>query len=652
VATRQWSLFLLSGAMSILAGCGGGTTANVQNPPAPAAAQVSIAFQPTPPSSVVIGGSASITAAVSNDGTNAGVDWSLNCPNTGNCGSLNPLHTASGQATSYTPPATLSSNTQGVSIFAFATAEHSKNVNTLLTVTSFAGFLKAGTYVVETTGADPFGFPHQRVAAIVLDGNGAVQKGEETVNFLNQNTSVFASVSATVIGGSYFIGPDGRGTLTINTADIDIGQQGVETFSLVALSSSQALLTKTDIVSSNLPFSNESSVGTMDFQTLGGTTTGGYALVVRGTDVNNSGVAFGGVLNIDGPQSVSGTGSKFDEVLNGSGIVTPSASVSGSVSAPDALGAIKITLNTDFGAAQVFSGYVIDASHMKLIETDGSFMTAGIAIGQGPLTGAFSTFSGAYTLGIFGQDLSGSPATLAAAASFSAGAGSLTSGSIDELQSGLSASVQVSDGFSATYTVDPSGRVDTGSSFTFANVNNGTGPDWVFYLTGSGNPVLVLDADTEPSLGGGGVGTGLAYTATVGATFSGDYGLSFTQNFTGTEGDSTGQICVNGNSVTCPLPSPRTPNTLSGTVDQTLGFSPLGPSPLTDGFQASAVNGRLTGTLSDTNFFNNPLSVAFYLIDSSHGFFVETDGGAGETNQGVLTFGYFAGRLPVCQGCP
>ena len=72
----------------------------------------------------------------------------------------------------------------------------------------------------------------------MLDGNGKINGGEETVNFLNQNTSVFSSVNDAITGGSYFLGPDGRGTLTINTADVNIGQQGIETFSLVALSSS------------------------------------------------------------------------------------------------------------------------------------------------------------------------------------------------------------------------------------------------------------------------------------------------------------------------------------------------------------------------------------------------------------------------------
>ena len=64
----------------------------------------------------------------------------------------------------------------------------------------------------------------------------------------------------------------------------------------------------------------------------------------------------------------------------------------------------------------------------------------------------------------------------------------------------------VSDGFNGTYTVDPagSGRVDTNASITFTNPKNGTGPELVFYLTGNGNPLLVLDADVEAFLGGGG----------------------------------------------------------------------------------------------------------------------------------------------------
>lgn len=653
MAIRQWSLFLISGSLSLLAGCGGGTTAHVENPPAPASSSVSIAFQPAPPSSLLFGGTTPLTAVVTNDPTNSGVDWTLNCQNPGSCGTLGSQHTASGQPTMYLPPAALSSNAQGVSISAFATADHTKNVSTPLTITAFASFLQAGTYILETTGISNAALPYQRVAAVVLHGDGTITGGEQTVNFSNPSTSLFSSVNDTITGGTYFIGPDGRGTLTLNTTDTSVGQSGIETFNLVALSSSQVFLTDASINNPNIPLSNENSIGTMDLQAPGTQAiTGGYALVTRGSN-GSVPVAFGGVLNIDGAQTISGIGSKFDEVIDGSATVTPSVVVSGSVSAPDPFGTIHISLNTDFGSPagspQLFTAYVIDASHLKLIETDGTTaLTAGLAIGQGTLTGTYSTFSGAYTFGVFGSDLNQQAATLAAAANFTAGSGALTNGSIDETQSGLQ--VQITDGFSASYTLDPSGRVDTGSSFAFTS--NGPGPELVFYLTGNGNPALVLDADTETSLSGGGVATGIAYPSAANATFSGDYGLSFTQNLIGTEGDATGQICVNGSSVTCPLPTSTlgAPDTLFGTVDETLSFSPQGPTSVTDGFQPSG--SRLTGTLSDSVFNNSTLSVAYYLIDSDHGFFVETDGGTGEANPGYLTFGYFARRTPVCTGCP
>ena len=656
MAASKWSTFLLLAAISLSFGCSGGTTLNVQNPGAPNTPAISIVFQPTPPTSLFTNGSASMTAVVDNDSTESGVDWSLNCPSTANCGSLSALHTSSGQATTYLPPASMATNTEAVSILAFASADHTKNVSTSVTVNGFANFLTAGTYIVESAGVDTSGSPYQRVAALILDGNGGISSGEQTLNFLDPNTGLMSSVTDAVTGGSYVLGADGRGTLTFSTADLNIGQQGVETFSIVALSSSQALLTKTDVLNSDSTLSNESSVGTMDLQTPGArVATGGYALVARGVDSNTSPIAFGGILNIDGTRSISGAGSNFDMVQNGTGIVSPSSSVSGTLSAPDAYGTVKIRLNTNFGTSQLntFTAYVIDNSHLKLIETDGGTgFTVGVAIGQGSLTGTYSTFSGSYAFGLFGQDLSGLPSSLAAAGSFAAGGGSLTNGSIDEIQSGML--VQVSDGFNATYTVDPSGRVDTNSSFSFATSSNGTGPELVFYLTSNGGPVLVLDADIEPALnfgsGAGGVATGIAYPRAAGGKFAGNYGASFTQNFFGNEADATGQICVNGASVTCS--SDGTSNTLSGTVDLTIGFSPQGPSTISGTFQNSAVSGRLTGTLSDINFFNNPLAVAFYLIDSGHGFFVETDGGVDGVNAGYLSFGYFSSRAPVCEGCP
>ncbi len=124
-------------------------------------------------------------------------------------------------------------------------------------------------------------------------------------------------------------------------------------------------------------------------------------------------------------------------------------------------------------------------------------------------------------------------------------------------------------------------------------------------------------------------------------SFNGKYGVSFTQSSSGIENDGTGQITVVG-----------TPNTLSGVVDTNLGFSPQPDTPLTGSFGAIPSSARFTGTLTNT-FFPTPgnsantIAAAFYLIDSEHGFFIETD----SLSSGELTVGYLAARVSVCPGC-
>lgn len=655
LVTTRFLVALFSIAMvSVLMGCGVST--DVQNPPPPPnASSLSIAFQTAPPASVIYTSVAPLTAVVKNDPSSSGVDWSVSCSSPGNCGSVNPQHSASGTAVNFTPPANLSSNSQPVTIEAFATADHTKNVLASITVTAFGSFLQKGNYIVHTSGIDPVGDPYQRVGVIAIDGNGNVSAGEETVNF--QSPNGLTSVTDTITGGTYFIGQDGRGTITVTTADANLGNQGVEVYALVALSSSHALVTKMDFLGNSQGLSsNESSVGTLDLQTGMDAPTGGYAFVAGGTDVNLSGIGLGGVLNIT-PGSVSAAGSVFDFAANdGSGVITPSSSVSGTVSPQDAFGTFQVNIDTDFGSLQ-FSAYEIDVTHVFLIETDAAFgFTSGIAIGQGAATGTFTTpgsFHGAYAFGTTGTDGSAIVNSLAAAGKFTAGGGNgiLSAGFIDETQRGLQ--IEFSDKFTGTFTVDPggSGRVDTNSSFVFGDPNNGTGPELVFYLTGNGNPILVLDADIEPALAGGGefgfgVGTGIAYPITAGATFTGSYGFSLTQNLPPFEFDGTGDITASA-------------QTVSGVSDANIGFVPTladQGTNVSDGFGTTNIAGRLTGTLSTpltSSLGLANVSVAYYLIDSNHGFVVENDGDAfSGVNPGDLSFGFFATRTPVCQGCP
>jgi hypothetical protein len=76
-----------------------------------------------------------ITATVTNDVTNAGVDWTLGCAGAGACGTITP-HTASGVAATYTAPATAPASGGAVTIQATSSADKTTSGNTVVTVTA------------------------------------------------------------------------------------------------------------------------------------------------------------------------------------------------------------------------------------------------------------------------------------------------------------------------------------------------------------------------------------------------------------------------------------------------------------------------------------------------------------------------------------
>jgi hypothetical protein len=655
----KWILPLSSAAAMILAlaACGGNDNLTLQNQPAPTATSPSIAFSPAPVSTINLIGSAPITAIVSNDPTDAGVDWALLCQNPGNCGTLAPLHTASGKPTTYSPPVSITGNSQTVTIEAFAAANHDSNILTPLTVTGFAGNLK-GTYVFETSGVDGNGFgPYTLAGAIVLDGNGNVTSGEQTYCDTNFNASgglILVSVADKITGGSYYIGPDGRGTLTLNTADQNIGQLGIENFALALVSSSQAFMQTFDNETNpNLPPSNETSLGRLDLQTSAAPPTGGYAFVLNGFDINGSPLATGGVLNVDSPKTISGAGSVVDQ--DDGSTATLSASLSGTLTNPDSFGAVTFNLtelnqSPTLSTPLQFTGYIVDGTHIKLIETDnngtvaGTGIGAGLATGQGAATGSFTNgaFAGNYVFNIAGEDPDEVPASLAFDGQFTAdSSGNLNNGYADEAMSAVPN--EISDSFTGTYSLYPSGtgRVDTNSSITFSTY--GQGPELIFYLTGNGNPPLILDADyNSSSLGYSAEGTGFAHPQSPAPySFNGIYAWEFTQsNGTIPQNTYTGQLTASQNS-----------GSFTAIVDTNSDFDPTPGTPqvpVTATFPVAAAAGRFAGTLSDSAFTTPSVAVDFYPIDSANIVFVETD----VLTTFVSTSGYLATRTPVCSGCP
>jgi hypothetical protein len=672
VATNRWIFLLVPAVMiGILAGCGG-STANVQNPPPPPPSQVSIAFQPQPGGSLAVSFSEDLTAVVGNDPNNYGVDWTLTCQNPPNCGALtvngNPAsHTASGSPITYTAPSSLSTNSTVVEIVALATADQTKNVVAPITISTFNSSFQAGTYILQAQGVDSSLSPYEFAAAIALDGNGNITGGEQTANYISSG-----SLSDTNLTGNYFLGNDGRGTITINTNDSNIG---LETFAFVYLSSSQALISQMDLGDA---VTGASATGTMNKQSSTTAPTGGYAFEVSGMAVVKAlPVAFGGILNVDSPNTISGSGSVTDEIL-GKKVNATALGLSGTLTAPDQFGAFTMNLSAPFGSGNKsiplqFTGYIVDNTHISLIETDSASgnaspfgATSGLAVGQGDATGTFTTnasFTGTYVFGIPGTDLSNAnlaPNTLTTVGLFTAdGAGNLNSGYSDTFlglntaQGSPDGGAQISAPFNGTYSVDSSGtgRV-VSTSITFnPEPKFGYVPVLFFYLTGNGNPPLVLQVGDShyPS-----IGAGIAYPqSSASAAFSGTYGFSFTQEQFGfDENDGTAELNVNPNG---------TPQ-LSGVADANLGGGASQDNGFLGTFNSPASGAPFSGTLfADPDAALNavfplppspPMTVNYYYIDQGHGFWVETDLVSPTFPSGQVSLGYYAARTPVCDGCP
>src|SRR6202011_5973538 len=115
-----------------MAGCSSSNPGPVVTP------ELSVALLQTPPDSLTVGGTAAVSAAVSNDPANSGVDWVAICDSatsTSGCGSFSPKHTANGEYSTFTAPVAVPANNK-VTISALSATDHSKASTAPLTVLS------------------------------------------------------------------------------------------------------------------------------------------------------------------------------------------------------------------------------------------------------------------------------------------------------------------------------------------------------------------------------------------------------------------------------------------------------------------------------------------------------------------------------------
>ena len=364
------------------------------------------------------------------------------------------------------------------------------------------------------------------------------------------------------------------------------------------------------------------------------TPSGGYAFMIAGMDFGGSPLAMGGIINVDGAPgtgAISGTGSIFDANDGGSGFAYQGETFAAStVSAPDSFGRVVFTLNpndsTHFSEIAL-AGYIVDPTHIRLVETSDSFLasTGGVALGRG--TNTCSSIAGnSYVVGLAGGHAIGG---------FQA-AGVLTAGSTavsgmvnynDLTGTGVQAPDPVTEG-TLTYTLDPinPGRVSIPGmtdTLTGANFN------LQLYLDGNGNALAITLDDSD-------VASGLGYQQIGGSAFTaGSFEGSYTFDAVGVDSTDENLFSAVGHIKADGVGTLNTGAADLNWMNNSRVLTQFPDLPVSGTFTAAA-SGVFTGTITglDVTTATNSNAFTYYMIDTTRAVAIETD-----PNQ--LTLGYF-----------
>jgi len=352
--------------------------------------------------------------------------------------------------------------------------------------------------------------------SVTIDANGNVLGGEQDYNDGFGLTSPEPS-GDTITGGKLTVNATtGQGKLTLITNNRNLGASGTETLGVQFVNAKHALIVQFD--------GSATSSGSMDFQTLPSTLSGGYAFTLSGVDTGYFPLVAGGVFSISGTTLQNG----FVDI-NDNGTVTLKTPFTGTISAPDSFGRGTITGTL---IATTFNYYIVGPEAIRIIDVDpsasgvNSDSGVGSAYGQGT-----DTFSDA-ALGpsVFGVESNSAGSLYAAAGMFTVPASGTFQGVADDNELGNGVVVPDSS-ISGIYSIASNGY----GSLTIKSGDLGHVSALGIYLT---DPNLNLNdpnnrtggggalvADLDPLVNGTGVGTGvlIPQTDTSTASFAGNY---------------------------------------------------------------------------------------------------------------------------------
>jgi hypothetical protein len=463
-----------------------------------------------------------------------------------------------------------------------------------------------GSYVFSISGLDQGGFPYVAVGSFTANGSGGISGGAVDINDTGFTSGAIAN--APLSGSSnYTVGLDGRGTINLvfqNSSNNPFTGSNSITLKFVLQDSFHGLVTEYD--------NNATGSGTLDQQTTGVTPTGTYAFLLSGNSFSSNGpLALAGNFAVGSGGALTG----LEDFNEGGASVYAGVTLSGTlVAGPSSTPATTISNPLNNGL-QTYDVYVIDANHMKIIETDTFATLSGDAYAQTSAT--LPTTAGTLAFTLFGDNASG----IEALGGFMAtdGNGNITSSSSEDFNTGTGAS-SAAGSFTGTYTAAGTGRYTFGS---FTNFVGGT--SYAAYPSSGG--VLLLEIDS-PGLTAG-ITAGAAYPQTAGAAFASSqgYGLNLTgDNLLGSpavEVDDIAEFTANTNA------------TITGILDENwaAGGGPSGDLAFvssSSSYGAIDSNGRfgLSSEIGNSNVstLEGGFNLILYAVDGTMFPFIEIDG--------------------------
>lgn len=452
----------------------------------------------------------------------------------------------------------------------------SSNTNKSTNSGAYSNSNFSGTYTFSTSGDDIDANGNE--SALTIAGTitacgcsaGTISAGTvDITDDLGPGAGIAVNTSASV----YKINADGTGTLTLNFP-VSTGGSVNFIFNMVLTDAAHGLIIEFD--------DNGTGSGTIDLQPnpVALTANSSYAFSVSGAvDATGSELAAAGAFTVGSSGTISGIGD-----INNSGTPSTGLTLSGSVAAGSGTnpGSASITFGS-FGTF-TFDVYAIDATHVKLVESDGQAVMGGDLFSQTSTSIPASTL--AFNMaGVLPS--TGEPYAIGGTVAYD-GSSNLSSGAEDiNLGGTFDNGATTSYSFSGTLTASPSGSGRYQA--TLSGFQGGA--NFVAYPSSGG--ILLLEIDSPSLVPSLTAGTAMVTSSPSGLAASQSYGMNL-----------SGFDVVNGAPLDQIAQFNTTSSSLSGVLNQN-DFTVANPSSqnLSGQYTSSAVGQVILGSSESTVYY-------------------------------------------------